>query len=86
MGCVYVLAAITLTVYIVTGVMEGLSECGLRAFLKRASAWCLLVGGGTYGLGVFDSGLIPGFNWYVLGTVIVCSFVALVIARITGRV
>jgi hypothetical protein len=35
--------------------------------------------------GLFDSGLVPGFNWWIAGAVIVWSFVVVIVTRIVRR-
>jgi hypothetical protein len=85
MGCVYILIAILFTAYIVTGALDGQPRCSLGRYVYRASGWCAAVGGGMYGLALFDSGLVPGFNWWIAGAVIVWSFVVVIVTRIVRR-
>jgi hypothetical protein len=82
MGCVYILLAILLTAYIVTGALDGQSPCSFGRYIYRASAWSVAAGGGMYGLGLLDSGLIPGFNWWLVVVVIVWSFALTIFVKI----
>lgn len=62
--------AIVFAALLSRGVLDGLSPASLRRWLFRAGAWTGVIGGGTYGLGCFDSGLLPGFSWLSLAVIV----------------
>jgi hypothetical protein len=84
MEAVCLSAAVLLTTYVVLGVLLGRSYTSWREQLHSATAWCAVVGGGAYGLGLFDSRLLPEFNWWYMG-IVICGALVLVIIKLIRR-
>jgi hypothetical protein len=79
----YILAGIVITVAIVMGLLDSGKVTGRRSL----AAWTCVVGGGVYGLGLFDSGLLPHFEWGNMAAVIGVSLIILLwpVKRRTGK-
>ena len=73
MQALYVLSGILITVALVMGLLDSGKVTGRRSM----AAWTCVVGGGVYGLGLFDSGLLPHFEWGYMVAVIGGSLIIL---------
>lgn len=73
-------AAIALTAMLCLGVLDGMTPARPSRWAWRAAAWCFVIGGGVYGLGCYDSGLLPGFNWLSLIAIVSGGFVMCLVA------
>ena len=74
MEWLWLIPAVALTVAVVTGHLDDGKRLPVWR-LHAMTSWVCIAGGGVYGLGVFDGGLMRGFNWLALGTVVVGSWV-----------
>jgi hypothetical protein len=65
----YHLGGIILAAGLVLGVLSDRPRLDLWREVYRAGAWSGVVGGGVYGLIIFDGGLLPVWSWESLLTV-----------------
>jgi hypothetical protein len=59
----YHLVGLVVAAGVVWRIEASLPACDWQQYVLNTWAWCMAIGGGTYGLGLFDSKLLPVFSW-----------------------